>query len=1175
MGEVRQYASSSIEDLEALFSAQTKDLRVLSQIVHELSFRSTKRALRLLSLVAERLTDNDVEPDDDVENIANDSLFPEGASEVPEDEESQVSGDYLVAAKGSSGSDQPPDDRKRPERLSQIRPVGTPGLPSAWTRKLDGDRPLNVAVDADIPQIYVAALTALIAEIKVTGAGQKRYELENGVRAEGKEAVYDFPFPEDVDLFEDAKVEVEVFGRRLSGSIVSISSGRLWLSTGEDLGPVLQRVILLVDATTLLEALKLRIEEASKGEINVNRPIADAVVGKAPAPADPAPIAEAKSKSSLNPAQCKAQQRALAASITYIWGPPGCGKTHVLSEIVRSALEANKRILVCSNTNKAVDQVLYRVCENLGKDHPAMELGHIVRLGIIADTKLKSEYSAFVTVDGIVERRSVDLKTRLTEVQIEIDRIDKQSAEARSIIDRFVQLDNAQKAVDFHLENTNKVARVGRDLNNELQSLPLELKELDIELEKRRTAVFGFFKRSQETIQKDIGAKVARYAKVKSEMESAKTNYTNARAQYEAAKNTFNKCQAQLNNLNRSAAERIIVDADKRRGPLVIELREIESRIADLRASVVKDARLLGSTCTKTYLSAKEIGKVDMVIIDEASMVLMPMVWFAAGLANDRVVICGDFRQIPPIVQTSQQSIFDVLGVDVFNAVGLDDLQVNDTRMVMLDTQYRMDEAICSLISEPMYQGQLATAATRANAIGVSVPPSPYDGTLTIIDTSDLWPFESVNAFFSRFNLMHALLARNLAWYFHREGYIQEVHDLAICTPYSAQSKLIRKLLDGEGFGNVIRVGTVHSFQGDERNAIVVELPEGHGGARMLGQFLQGVPPKHVGARLMNVAVSRAKNHLIVLANLTYLDRLLPSASLLRGILYEMQISGRVVAGRELLSLRPIESDLRGLFGHVPLDLDAKTLGVFNQSTFGAAIEADLANAKESIVIFSGFVTPTRVGKLGDLLRTKILDGIKVRCVTRPPKLNGTMDPTIGKKALDALEGIGCVVDCRARIHEKIVLIDKEIVWHGSLNVLSHTHRTDESMTRVMNAGLAEVLAANLSKRRLSAANALKAVGDAENPRCDVCNGRTVYNEGKFGPFFYCEDDCGWSVNLKALTKKSQTQLHSPKSDLPKEGPLCPLCNGKTKLQSGKNGLFYSCKTYPKCKGTVNIGKAK
>ena len=135
-------------------------------------------------------------------------------------------------------------------------------------------------------------------------------------------------------------------------------------------------------------------------------------------------------------------------------------------------------------------------------------------------------------------------------------------------------------------------------------------------------------------------------------------------------------------------------------------------------------------------------------------------------------------------------------------------------------------------------------------------------------------------------------------------------------------------MIEGEGLEKLIQVGTAHSFQGDERNTIVFELPEGYGGARMLGQFLQGVPPRHVGARLINVAVSRAKNHLIVLANLTYLDRLLPSYSLLRGILYDMQRKGRVIQGAELLAMRPIERDLRGLFDRVPLDMDAKTIGV-------------------------------------------------------------------------------------------------------------------------------------------------------------------------------------------------------------------------------------------------------
>jgi len=652
-----------------------------------------------------------------------------------------------------------------------------------------------------------------------------------------------------------------------------------------------------------------------------------------------------------------------------------------------------------------VDQVLYRICKSLDKQHPAMEEGWIVRLGHIADIRLATDYNAYVTVDGIVERRSAELKARLTQVQQEIARIEARSAKAKELTDLFIRLDHAQRAVDFHQNATNRAARTGNELKARLQSLDTKLRELNDELVKRQNALLKLFKRSEQTIKKDIAATHLRRSKLASEIESTKAQYAEGKRTFDTARTERDRFNEQLDKVDRSLVERIIAEADKVRAPFIAELREIESKISELRTTIVREAKVLGATCTKTYLAVKEIGQVDMVIIDEASMVLLPMLWFAAGLAKDRVVVTGDFCQIPPIVQTSQQPVYDVLGHDVFTAAGLDDLRVGDERMVMLDTQYRMDNAICELISEPMYGGRLKTAIDKEQSRTATKPPAPYDETLTIIDTSDLWPFESVNAFFSRFNLMHALLVRNLAWHFHRRGYVQSDDDLAICTPYAAQSKIIRKLLDGEGLGRLVQVCTVHSFQGDERNVIVLELPEGYGGARMLGQFLQGVPPKHVGARLINVAVSRTKSHLIVLANLTYLDRLLPSASLLRGILYDMQQKGHVIPGGELLALRPIESDLRGLFDRVPLDLDAQTMGIFNQATFDAAIESDLANAKESIVIFSGFVTPRRVAKLGDLLRTKTAAGVKVRCITRPPHLNGTMDPARSKSALDALAG--------------------------------------------------------------------------------------------------------------------------------------------------------------------------
>jgi hypothetical protein len=158
---------------------------------------------------------------------------------------------------------------------------------------------------------------------------------------------------------------------------------------------------------------------------------------------------------------------------------------------------------------------------------------------------------------------------------------------------------------------------------------------------------------------------------------------------------------------------------------------------------------------------------------------------------------------------------------------------------------------------------------------------------------------------------------------------------------------------------------------------------------------------------------------------------------------------------------------------------------------------------------------------------------------------------------------------CRARIHEKVVIIDNEIVWYGSLNVLSHTHHTDESMTRVANAGLAQALAANMSKRRVSSETALLTISNAENPRCEACGSRSVYDDGKFGPCFYCESECGWKTDLKKTARWSRAKSDA-NGDLPKQGPSCPICKAKTTLRTGKHGPFYGCSNYPKCKGTVD-----
>ncbi len=86
-------------------------------------------------------------------------------------------------------------------------------------------------------------------------------------------------------------------------------------------------------------------------------------------------------------------------------------------------------------------------------------------------------------------------------------------------------------------------------------------------------------------------------------------------------------------------------------------------------------------------------------------MVMLPAVYYISGLAKEKVIVSGDFRQLSPIVPTEQAAIQEVIGSDVFQAAGITEAvkaQRKPKRTVMLTDQYRMNEAICHMISGRM-----------------------------------------------------------------------------------------------------------------------------------------------------------------------------------------------------------------------------------------------------------------------------------------------------------------------------------------------------------------------------------------------------------------------------------------------------------------------------------------
>jgi hypothetical protein len=90
---------------------------------------------------------------------------------------------------------------------------------------------------------------------------------------------------------------------------------------------------------------------------------------------------------------------------------------------------------------------------------------------------------------------------------------------------------------------------------------------------------------------------------------------------------------------------------------------------------------------------------------------------------------------------------------------------------------------------------------------------------------------------------------------------------IGVITPFANQKELINEKLKEEGLTNVT-CGTVHAFQGDEKDTVLFSLALTDKTGQATYEWLKN------NKELINVATSRAKNQLIILASEKELERL-------------------------------------------------------------------------------------------------------------------------------------------------------------------------------------------------------------------------------------------------------------------------------------------------------------
>ncbi len=298
------------------------------------------------------------------------------------------------------------------------------------------------------------------------------------------------------------------------------------------------------------------------------------------------------------------------------------------------------------------------------------------------------------------------------------------------------------------------------------------------------------------------------------------------------------------------------------------EARTLRQAADDLERFMTEDVleSVQVITCTLVGASNRHIRHLsfETVFIDEAAQALEPGCWIPIA-KGQRVVLAGDHHQLPPTVK-SEKAAREGLRETLFEKC----IQRQPQTARMLTMQYRMHTQIMGFSSEKFYGGQLVPHASVRHA-GLEAYDLRFAPDLPVefIDTAGCGFLElAIPESRSTANPEEAhMLLERLAQLLERcdpTEHDQRPLSIGVIAPYRAQINYLKDAIEDSAMLNDLllqrrlSVGTVDSFQGQERDIIAITLtrsnPQGEIG------FLSDI-------RRMNVGMTRARRKLLLVGD--------------------------------------------------------------------------------------------------------------------------------------------------------------------------------------------------------------------------------------------------------------------------------------------------------------------
>ena len=201
--------------------------------------------------------------------------------------------------------------------------------------------------------------------------GSSKYLLLNGrLLSKGDTYTYFFDTSSSIKIPINSQIHIEWGKLKQSGRMLSSEGKSVIIELDKYIGDLIQEAFLFHDPWELLEQLISRFDEVKKSKrkrLRIKRLMTPTMMVKHPSIAFKSGVQELFLRSKYN-------------SVTFVWGPPGTGKTYTLARVAANHYFKGKKVLILSHSNQAVDVLLSEVSFFV-KKKDRFQLGDIIRYG--------------------------------------------------------------------------------------------------------------------------------------------------------------------------------------------------------------------------------------------------------------------------------------------------------------------------------------------------------------------------------------------------------------------------------------------------------------------------------------------------------------------------------------------------------------------------------------------------------------------------------------------------------------------------------------------------------------------------------------------------------------------------------------------------------------------------